>query len=463
MKEQRKVENQAVRDTDLGRTPVGRLLWKLAVPAILAQIINVLYNIVDRAYIGNIEVIGKTALTGVGVAFPLITLISAFAALIGMGGAPLAAIRMGAGDNKSAGKIMGNAFTALSILGAVLTALVLLFKRELLFAFGASPDTIGYAEQYMTIYAIGTVFVMMTLGMNAFITTQGFARTGMATVLIGAVLNIILDPIFIFALGMDVSGAALATILSQAVSCVWVLCFLRGKKTILRLRRENFRLEKKLLLSMAALGLSPFIMQATESLVQIVLNTGLQQCGGDDAVGAMTIINSVLMIVLMPLQGLGQGAQPIISYNYGAGSMDRVKRAFKLLLLASLGFAGALWASAMLFPGMYIAIFNNDPALVELTAWGMRIFLAAIFVMGAQMAVQQTFLAVGQAKVSIFIAMLRKIILLIPLALILPRAGLGLLGIFLAEPIADVCSAMVASITFAVKSRKLFSPRVPEA
>jgi len=454
---------QTAADNELGTERIGKLLRKLALPAILAQIVNVLYNIVDRMYIGNIPVIGKAALTGVGVAFPVITLISAFAALIGMGGGPLAAIRMGAKDDEGAEKIMGNCFVALLALGAVLTAVFLVFRRELLMAFGASADTIGYAESYLAIYVSGTVFVMMTLGMNNFIITQGFAKTGMATVLIGAVTNIVLDPVFIFAFDMGVQGAALATILSQAISCVWVLLFLLGKKTRLRLRAACFRPDWKQLGRVAALGLSPFIMQGTESAVQIVLNSSLQTYGGDAAVGAMTIINSVLMVLLMPLQGLGQGAQPILSYNFGACSYDRVRKTFFLLLKVSLIVAVSTWLLVMAAPQLFVMIFNRDAELMDITVWAMRLCLGTVFMMGAQMAIQQTFVSVGMAKTSIFIAMFRKVILLIPLALILPRLfGLGMTGVFLAEPIADFTSATTACILFACQSKKIFHPQKGE-
>ena len=449
---------QTARDNALGTEKIGTLLRKLALPAILAQIVNVLYNIVDRMYIGNIPDIGKTALTGVGVTFPIITLISAFAALIGMGGGPLAAIAMGAKDDERARRIMGNCFAALLALSALLTAGFLVFRHDLLMAFGASADTIGYADSYLAIYVSGTVFVMMTLGMNNFIITQGFAKTGMATVLIGAICNIVLDPVFMFGFGLGVSGAALATILSQAVSCAWVLAFLCGKKTRLRLSARYFRPDWGMLGKVAALGLSPFIMQATESAVQIVLNSSLQTYGGDPAVAAMTIINSVLMVLMMPLQGLGQGAQPIISYNFGAKKFDRVKKAFFLLLKVSLCVAVGAWLLVMLAPQLFVRIFNQDESLVALTVWAMRICLGTVFMMGAQMAIQQTFVSVGMAKISICIALLRKVVLLIPLALILPRLGLGMTGVFLAEPIADFTCATTACFLFAKQSKKIFAP-----
>lgn len=442
----------------LGTEPIGRLLLRLALPAMTAQLVNVLYNIVDRMYIGNIPDIGKTAITGLGVAMPIIVFITAFSSLIGMGGAPLASIRLGAKDEARAQRIMGNCVTLLTVAGVLLMAVIFVFKRPLLYAFGASGDTIQYADQYLTVYNMGTLFVMFTMGLNNFINCQGFASVGMKTVLIGAVLNIILDPIFIFGFHMGVTGAALATILSQLVSCIWVLRFLTGKHTHLHIQRKDLPIEWKLAGQVLLLGLSPFIMQATESLVQIVLNVGLQKYGGDVAVGAMTIIMSVMQIFMMPLMGLGQGSQPIISYNYGAGNMRRVKQTFWLLLRVSLLFALAFWGLIQLFPQAFVMIFNRDPELMQITVHGMRVFLAGIFAMGAQYAVQQTFLSVGQAKVSIFIAMLRKVILLIPLAIVLPLF-MGTNGIFLAEPIADLTSATTACVLFFLMSRKLFAER----
>lgn len=439
---------------DLAKGRIGRLLFQLSMPAILAQLINVLYNIVDRMYIGRLPEVGAAALTGVGVCFPIITLISAFASLIGMGGGPRLSIALGEGNHEKAEKILGNALTALLFLSTVLTAFFLIFKHDLLLLFGASNDTIGYAESYLTIYLIGTVFVQLALGLNPFINAQGFAKIGMLTVVIGAALNIMLDPLFIFALGMGVRGAALATILSQAVSGVWVLAFLAGGRTQIKIRLRRMRPEWRILLPVLALGISPFVMQATESLVQITLNSGLSRYGGDVYVGAMTIINSITQILLMPLTGLGQGAQPIIGYNYGARQLDRVKQTFRLLFAASVSFSVLNWAVVMLFPTPFVLIFNDDPSLLDTTRHCIRIFLAGMFMMGMQFSCQQTLLALGQAKVSIFIALLRKIILLIPLALILPLWW-GTTGIFLAEPIADATCATCAVIIFAVQFKRV--------
>ena len=444
---------------ELATGSIGKLLLKLSIPAILAQLINALYNIVDRMYIGHIEGIGAVALTGVGLTFPIIMLISAFAALVGMGGAPLSSIKMGEGNNEKAEKILGNCTAMLLLLAVVLTVFFMVFKDPLLMLFGASENTLPYASAYLTIYLIGTIFVQISLGLNAFINSQGFAKMGMITVLIGAVLNIILDPIFIFVFDMGVRGAALATIISQAVSACWVLRFLCGKKTILRIKLQNFRFRKDFILPALALGLSPFVMQSTESLINIVLNSSLQKYGGDIAVGSMTIITSIMQIFLMPLTGLTQGAQPIVGFNFGAQQFDRVKKTFRLLLGTCPAFSITLWASIMLFPGLFAAIFSNDAALIEHTIPCMRIYMAAMCLMGAQIACQQTFLAVGQAKISLFLAMLRKVVLLIPLVYIL-AVPFGVTGIFLAEPVADILAVTTTVIVFIVYSKRLFSAAI---
>ena len=444
------------KNTELGTMPVGRLMFKLALPAIVAQVINALYNIVDRMYIGHIEGVGPMALTGVGITFPIIMLITAFAAMIGMGGAPLAAINLGEKNRDSAEGILGNAATLLLILSVVLTAFFLIFQRPLLMAFGASENTIEHALQYMTIYLCGTIFVMATLGLNSFINTQGFAKTGMLTVLIGAVLNIILDPVFIFVFGMGVRGAALATILSQAVSAIWVCRFLMGKKTTIKIKPSRMRLKKEYVVGIISLGISPFIMQSTESLLNITLNASLQFYGGDLAVGAMTIIGSISQLGLMPLMGLTQGGQPIISYNYGARNYDRVRKAYHLMIAASFTLSMVIWAIVEFFPEVVIAIFTTDPQLSSLTVWAIRIFMMCLGIMGLQTGCQQTFLSLGQAKVSVFLAMLRKLILLIPLILIIPRVtGLGMTGVFLAQPIADFIAVVSTVAVFAVKIRKI--------
>lgn len=442
--------------TNLGEGSVGKLLLSLALPAIVAQLVNVLYNIVDRIFIGRM-VNGEVAMAGVGVAFPIIMIISAFSALIGMGGAPLAAIKMGEKDNEGAEKIISNSFSTLIIIGLICTIVFLIFKEDLLWAFGASDATIGYAVDYLTIYLIGTVFVQIALGMNPFINTQGFAKIGMVTVVIGAIINIVLDPIFIFKLNLGVKGAALATILSQFVSAIWVLTFLFGKKSILKIRVNYLAPKFKVLLPIVALGVSPFIMQSTESLVLISMNNKLQLYGGDLAVGAMTIMSSIIQIVTLPLMGLSQGAQPIISYNFGAKNIERVKRTFKLLLTSCLTYTFIMWAALMVFPEVFVGIFNNKPELVEITSWSMRIFFGGIFIFGAQIACQQTFLALGQAKISLIMALLRKVVLLVPLIFILPMFFEDKLkAVLFAEPISDIIAALTTITVFIIFYKKTF-------
>ena len=416
-----------------------------------------LYNIVDRIYIGHIPEIGAAALTGVGVCMPLIMIVSAFAALVGYGGAPRASIFMGKKDRASAEKTLGNCFVLQILISVVLTAVLLIWNRDLLMAFGASENTIEYGVRYMNIYALGTVFVEITLGMNAFITAQGFAKIGMLSVLIGAVANIILDPVFIFGLDMDVQGAALATIISQALSCIWVVHFLCGKKTYLKIRKANLRLSPKIILPCLALGVATFIMQASESVISVCFNSSLQKYGGDVAVGAMTILTSVMQFAMLPLQGLGQGAQPIISYNYGAGDAGRVRGAFRLLLKVSLGYATLLWLLVMLLPGGFAAMFTSDAALLDYTRTALRIYMAAMFLMGIQMACQMTFNALGKATESIIVAVMRKFVLLIPLIYIMPHVirGNQTMGVYLAEPIADTLAVTFTAILFTVQFRKI--------
>ncbi len=380
-----------------------------------------LYNIVDRIYIGHIPGEGALALTGVGVCMPIILIVSAFASLVGYGGSPRASIFMGKNDTETAEKILGNSFSLLTILSICLTAVLLLWNEPLLLTFGASENTIGYATSYMNIYALGTIFVQLTLGMNSFITAQGFAKTGMLSVLIGAVLNIILDPILIFGAGMGVKGAALATIISQCASCIWVLSFLFGKKTILKIRKNYLKLEPSVILPCVALGLATFIMQASESIISVCFNSSLLTYGGDIAVGAMTILSSVMQFAMLPLQGLGQGAQPIISYNYGAGNVKRVRSAFFLLLKCSMAYAVLLWGAVMLVPELFASIFTADAALVAFSKTALRIYMAALFLFGIQMACQMTFTSLGNAKASIAVAVVRKFILLIPLIYAMPR------------------------------------------
>lgn len=435
---------------------IGRLLFSMAFPAIIAQIINVLYNIVDRMYIGHIPEIGAEALTGVGVTMPLIMVISAFAALVSMGGAPRASIRMGMKDKTSADKILGSCTSALVIVAVILTALVLLFGENMLMLFGASENTIGYALDYMRIYAIGTIFVQLSLGLNAFITAQGFAKISMLTVTIGAVANIILDPILIFGFGMGVKGAALATIISQAISAVWVLRFLLSKKSLLTIKKEYLKIDLNIFLPCVALGLSPFVMQATESILVITFNSSLQRYGGDLAVGAMTILSSVMQFSILPIMGLTQGAQPIISYNYGAKNLSRVKDTFILLLKSTLVYSTLLWLAVMLFPQIFAGMFTSDASLIKATVSALRIYMAVSLLLAVQISCQQTFIALGNARISIFLALLRKVILLIPLIFILPHfIGDKVTAVFLAEPIADIIAVTVTSVIFALQFKKV--------
>ena len=441
----------------LGTEPIGKLLMKLALPTVAAQLINMLYNIVDRIYIGHIPGDGALALTGVGVCMPIIMIVSAFAALVGNGGAPRATIYMGKKDNDTAERILGNCFTAQIIISAVLTMVLLIWNRDLLLAFGASENTIDYAVAYMNIYAFGTVFVQITLGMNLFITAQGFAKTGMLSVLLGAVTNIILDPVFIFGFHMGVRGAALATILSQALSCIWVLCFLFGKKTVLRLKKRYMTVKKEILLPCLALGSSVFIMQSSESVISVCFNSSLLKYGGDIAVGAMTILTSVMQFAMLPLQGLGQGAQHIISYNYGAGNRERVKGAFWLLLKCSMFYSVLFWAVVMLFPQMFVGMFTSDAALAMFTREALKIYMAVVGLFGIQMACQITFGALGNAKASILVAVMRKFVLLIPLIYIMPAIFTAdkARAVYMAEPVADTLAITFTGFLFFFQFRKV--------
>lgn len=440
----------------LGTEPVGKLLMKLAMPAIAAQLINMLYNLVDRIYIGHIPEVGALALTGVGVCMPIIMLISAFAALVSMGGAPRASIFMGRKDNKTAETILGNCFTLLIIVSLVITTGLLFFQKDLLMLFGASENTIGYSLSYMGIYAMGTLFVQLSLGLNAFITAQGFAKTSMYTVLIGAVVNIILDPILIFGFDMGVAGAALATIISQAISAIWVVTFLMGKKSILKITLPGMKLNKKIILPCIALGLAPFIMQSTESIIAIAFNSSLLKYGGDIAVGAMTILTSVMQFSMLPLQGLAQGAQPITSYNYGARNGERVKSVFFSLAKASLVYSMLLWLLIMIAPQMFASIFTPDPTLIEFTKNALRIYMAVSLIFSLQISCQMTLIAIGNVKASVFIAILRKILLLIPLIYILPMFFQDkTMAVYLAEPIADTLSVTFTLVLFAYQFRSV--------
>lgn len=435
----------------MATAPVWKLIIKLSIPAILAQIVNLLYNVVDRIYIGHMEDVGTMAITGVGLCSPIIVLISAFTMLVAQGGAPRAAIQMGKGDMKNAEKILGNCLSLLIVLSVVLTTIFLIFGEKFLMLFGASESTILYALPYMKIYVAGSVFVMLALGLNMFITTQGFTKISMATVLIGAICNIALDPIFIFGFDMGVQGAALATIISQAISAVWVMSFLLGKKTKLKIRKENLLPNIKILAPVLALGISPFVMNATEAVINIAFNSSLQKYGGDIAVGAMTICTTVFQMAWVPAQGIGQGAQPIISYNYGAGNADRVKQAFKAFLTICFTYVFVFGMAIEIFPQFFIGIFNDNPQLVDTATWTIRLYGCAMVFFGVQLAVQQTFIALGKAKASLFIACLRKVILLVPLIYILPNFFEDkVFAVFLAEPVSDAISIIAASITFII-------------
>ena len=448
------------RQNDLGRDPIGPLLVRLAVPTVTAQLVNALYNIVDRMYIGHMEGTGDLALTGLGVCFPVIMFVSAISALVGMGGGSRAVVRMGAGHEEEANAILGSCATLLVALGLAVTVLFLAIQEPMLYLFGATENTIGFAKDYLTIYLAGSIFVEISLGLNYFITAQGFSTIGMATVLIGAVVNIVLDPILIFNFGMGVKGAALATITAQGVSAVWVVCFLLGKRTKLRLQRRFARLNWKVLAPVLALGASPFIMQSTESLVNIAFNASLKTYGGDPAVGAMTICSSIMQVFFLLFQGISQGAQPIIGYNYGSGQLDRVKKAFRLMLICAFVFSTTVCLSIELLPGLFVAIFNDDPALVEIAIWTLRVYAAGMFMLGIQSACQQTFVALNQAKISLFLALLRKVILLIPLILLLPMVlSDKVLAVFLAEPAADIAASVVTGSVFLWRFPKILAER----
>lgn len=444
------------RTQDLGAGSIPKLLAQLAIPAVVAQIVNLLYNIIDRIYIGHIPNIGAAALTGVGLFTPILMLINAFAMLSGSGGAPRAAIFMGKKDNDTAEKIMGNCFSLILIFAVALTVICFIFAPQLLRLFGASDATLPYAVSYARIYIAGSIFVLIVLGMNLFITTQGFSKISMLATVIGAVINVILDPIFIFVFDMGVQGAAIATVLSQAVGAVWVIRFLTGKKTTLRLKLSNMKLDPKIFGPCLALGISSFVMMSTESILSISFTSSLSRFGGDVAVGAMTIITSVNQLIVMPLQGVCQGGQPIMSYNFGAGNKDRVKKAFFTQFRVCIIFTIAGWALMMLIPQVFAGMFTSDAELSSYTAWALRIYMAGIFSIGFQVSCQQSFMALGQAKVSLLLACLRKIILLIPLIFILPCfLSDKVFAVFLAEPISDILAALVTTITFITQFDKI--------
>ena len=439
----------------LGTAPIGKLLLKLSIPTVIAQLINMLYNVVDRIYIGHIPGEGSLALTGVGVCMPIIMIVTAFAALISSGGAPRASICMGKQDNKSAEQILGNCFSLQIVVSIVLTVVLLIWNKDLLMVFGASKNTLGYATDYMRIYALGTLFVQLTLGMNAFITAQGFTTTSMVSVLIGAICNITLDPVFIFVFNMGVKGAALATVLSQAISTIWVVVFLSGKKTQLHLRKKYMGLKPKVFLPCVALGLATFIMQASESVVTVCFNSSLLHYSGDIAVGAMTILTSVMQFAMLPLQGIAQGSQPIASYNYGAKNADRVKKTFRLLVITCLTYSTLLWAAVQIIPKVFVSIFTSDAKLVAFTAPMLKIYLGGVFLFGIQIACQITFTSLGKAVNSIIVAVVRKFVLLLPLIYIMPHVVSNpTIGVYMAEPIADIIAVLFTSVLFTFQFKK---------
>lgn len=443
-------------ENKLGTEKIGKLVFSLALPSVIAQMVNVLYNIVDRMYIGHIPEIGSTALTGLGVCFPILMLISAFSAFVGSGGAPLAAIQLGKGDKKEAEKILGNGVTMLLAFSIILTFGFMLFKEPLLYAFGASENTYTYANQYLSIYLLGTVFVQAAIGLNTFITCQGKAKIAMLSVLIGAIINIVLDPILIFTFDLGVKGAALATIISQGCSALWVVGFLLSKRSSLRIKLSYLKPNWKIIGRISALGVSPFIMQATESLINIVFNSGLQRYGGDIYVGSMTILQSVMQLFVLPTQGITMGTQPIISYNYGAKNHQRVKDTFKYTLIVTVTITTIATIAVVLFPQIFASMFTSDQELKALVIKVLPIFMAGIWIFGVQLACQSAFMGMGQAKISLFLALLRKVILLIPLALILPRFA-GVMGIYYAEPIADILAAITTGILFALNFKKILA------
>ena len=445
------------KSTDLENGSIGKLLVTLAVPSIIAQIVNLLYNIVDRIFIGRMPN-GDLAMAGIGIITPIVLLVTAFSALVGFGGSPRVAIKMGQKDNDGAEEILGNSFSLVIIIGLILTVIFYIFKEPIVMAFGASANTAQYAIDNLSIYLIGTMFVQVAVGMNPYINTQGFTTIGMVTVAIGAGLNIILDPILIFGFNMGVKGAALATVTSQLVSAIFVLKFLFGNKTILKIRKKYLKLKKEVVLGTLALGIAPFIMQSTESIVLISLNNQLLKYGSDIAVSAMTIMSSMMQMIMLPMSGLTQGAQPILSYNFGAKRYDRVKKAFKLLFISCFTFTMVAVGLIELFPAFFVKIFNNSPTLVDMTSWSMRIYFAGMCLFGMQISCQQTFLSLGEAKISLFLALLRKMILLVPLIFILPAFMKdGLTAVLLAEPVADVIACLTTTTLFYRFFKKKFS------
>jgi len=446
----------------LATEDVKKLLFKLAVPAIIGQLISLMYNMVDRMYIGHIPDIGGDALTGVGITASLLIIISAFAVLIGMGGAPRASIKMGEDNYEEAEKILGNCFTSLIFISIILTSVFLVFNEKLLITFGASDNTLKYALEYINIYTIGTIFVQLAIGLNPFISSQGFAKMSMLTISIGAVINIVLDPIFIYTFDMGVKGAALATVISQAVSAIWVIYFLRSDKSNIKLKKENLKIDLNILKPVILLGLSPFVMQITESIIIVAFNRSLQKYGGDPAVGAMTILSAAMQFTFLPLSGITQGAQPIMSYNYGARNKERMMETFKYLSISTVTYSVIFWVLIMIFPEKFASIFTKDAAIINIATSGLRVYMFGAFMLGLQIACQQTFIAIGNAKTSLFLALLRKVFLLLPLVIILPKILTNqVFAVFLAEPIADIIAATTTSILFFKSFKKVMDSMNP--
>lgn len=436
------------KETRMGSAPLGRLMLSMGIPTLIAQLINILYNIVDRIYIGHISGVGPQALIGIGLCVPVITLIAAFSQFAGFGGSPLAAISLGKGDREQAEKIVANAFSLLIIFAAVLMTVFYLIKKPFMYMFGASDDTYPFADAYLSIYLLGTLFVQLSLGMNSFITAQGQTRISMCTVLIGAISNIILDPIFIFLLNMGIRGAAIATVISQFFSAVWTISFLTSERASLKLKFRYMPLDAGIIRRIASLGISPFFMASTESLITVIFNRGMFIYGSDLYVGSITILQSIMSMIFTPISGFGQGVQPIISYNYGAGNIDRVKECTRKIITLALSVSMILSLSVIFFPDGVISLFTNDRELLAICRRAVPIFLAGMTIFGIQSGCQQSFMALGQAKKAFFFALFRKVILLVPLALILPAVTGSVYGLYFAEPISDALSATVCGLTF---------------
>jgi len=433
--------------TDFSKGPVWKCIMSQALPLTIAQLVHLLYNVVDRIYIGHMEEGTSIALTGIGLTFPVITLIMAFTALFGNGGVPLFAMARGAGDEEKAGKILGNSFALLLVSSVILTTLGYVFCKPILFAFGASDESFVYARDYLNVYLIGTVFSVITTGMNGYINAEGFPKIGMVSIILGATMNIILDPVFIFVFRIGVKGAALATVISQMISAIWVLSFLFGRKAIIQLRKENIRIKKDITKDIFKLGTSNFIMQGTAFLVQVSCNTTLQSFGGDMYVGIMTVANSIREIFMLPVNGIVNGAQPVISFNYGAGDYERTKSGIKFNTYLGAVYTLVAWALVLIFPKVWFGVFSDDASMAEAGATALRVYFFGFVFMALQFAGQSTFQAVGDAKHAIFFSLLRKAIIVVPLTLLLPRMGLGVMGVFLAEPISNIIGGTASYLT----------------